>query len=196
MPDPMIPASDEAIIERIVGGDVNAFEMLVDRHKQYVFSLVRRHVPALSVEDTAQDAFIRIYRALPDFSRQSSVKHWMTTITLRTCCDLLRNKYRSRETPMSALANDDQTSLEKKMSEQAKAAWDENQDPNETRALLDWALARLTPENRLVMELIYFEGNSTREAADLLGWSLANVKIRLFRSRKQLNTLLKNVLKE
>ena len=97
---------------------------------------------------------------------------------------------------MSALANDDQTSLEKKMSEQAKAAWDENQDPNETRALLDWAPARLTPENRLVMELIYFEGNSTREAADLLGWSLANVKIRLFRSRKQLNTLLKNVLKE
>jgi RNA polymerase sigma-70 factor (ECF subfamily) len=58
--------------------------------------------------------------------------------------------------------------------------------------VLKYALNKLSPEDRMVIELVYLEGLSGKEAAELLGWSLANVKVRLFRSRKKLQKLLEN----
>jgi len=52
-------------------------------------------------------------------------------------------------------------------------------------------LAKLRAEDRMVIELVYFEGLSVKEAAKLLGWSVANVKIRSFRARKKLEKTLK-----
>ncbi len=60
----------------------------------------------------------------------------------------------------------------------------------EAREILDWALDRLSAEDRMVLELVYLEGLSVKEAAGQLGWSTANVKVRLFRSRKKLYSLL------
>jgi RNA polymerase sigma-70 factor, ECF subfamily len=61
--------------------------------------------------------------------------------------------------------------------------------------MLDWAMDRLSPEDRMVVELIYLEGLSGKEAADLLGWSVANVKVRAFRSRNKLRKLLSETIK-
>jgi RNA polymerase sigma-70 factor (ECF subfamily) len=61
--------------------------------------------------------------------------------------------------------------------------------------LLDWALAKLSPEDRMVIELVYLEELSVKEAADLLGWSAANVKVRSFRSRKKLHSLISGLIK-
>ena len=55
---------------------------------------------------------------------------------------------------------------------------------------MDWALDQLTAKDRMVLELVYLEGLSGKEAAGLLGWSVANVKARSFRSRKKLQKLL------
>jgi len=173
---------------------VNAFEILLDKYKKYVFTIVARHVPEAYIEDTVQDVFIRVYKALPGFNQQSSFKHWMTSIAVRTCYDLLRKKYRSKEIINSSLAGNDQDAFEKKLFDQAKTAYYRNHNLNETKEMLAWALARLTPENKMLIELIYFEGYSNKEAAELLGWSVANVKIRSFRSRKQLNTILKRLI--
>ncbi len=194
MPSSTHKIIDSDIIHRIIGGDINAFEIILEKYKKYVFTIVQRRIPEAYVEDTVQDVFIRIYKALPGFDNRSSFKHWMTSITIRTCYDLLRKKYRSKEITISALAGNDQEAFENKLSEQAKAAYFGNQNLNETKELLKGALSRLTPENKILIELIYFEGYSTKEAADLLGWSVANVKIRSFRCRKQLNTLLKQLI--
>ena len=64
----------------------------------------------------------------------------------------------------------------------------------EAGEVLEWALERLSPEDRTVLELIYLEGFSGKEVALQLGWSVANVKIRSFRSRRKLEKLLRNVL--
>lgn len=194
MPDSTRETTDSDIVRRVVDGEVNAFEIILEKYKIYIFSLVQRHVPAQQIEDTVQDIFIKIYRALPGFNHQSRFKHWMTSIAIRTCYDVLRKKYRSREVIISALAKNDQETFEKKLSEQAKAAYYGNDAVNETKEMLAWALARLTPENKMLIELIYLEGYSTKEAADLLGWSVANVKIRSYRCRKQLNTILKKLI--
>ena len=63
-------------------------------------------------------------------------------------------------------------------------------EQQEAREVLDWALNKLSAEDRMVIELVYLEGLSGKEAAELLGWSVTNVKVRSFRSRKKLQKLL------
>jgi RNA polymerase sigma-70 factor (ECF subfamily) len=55
--------------------------------------------------------------------------------------------------------------------------------------VLDWALGQLSPENRLVLSLVHLEGRTVREAADLLGWSMINVKVRCHRARQKLRSI-------
>ncbi|NIO03758.1 MAG: sigma-70 family RNA polymerase sigma factor [Proteobacteria bacterium] len=72
----------------------------------------------------------------------------------------------------------------------SRQSFDDKDSQKKARELLDWALDRLSPEDRLVLELVYLEGLSGREAADLLGWSVANVKVRSLRARSKLPNLL------
>ena len=65
---------------------------------------------------------------------------------------------------------------------------------NEARELLDRALEKLAPADRMVLELVYLEGLALKEVAALTGWSLANVKVRAFRSRTRLKNILGDVL--
>jgi RNA polymerase sigma-70 factor (ECF subfamily) len=58
---------------------------------------------------------------------------------------------------------------------------------------LQWALGRLSPENRLVVTLVHLDGHSIREAAALLGWSMINVKVRAHRARRALRNILEEL---
>ena len=194
MPDETQTTRDTDTIRRILAGDVNAFEIIIDNYKNFIFSIVQRHVPPHWVEDTAQEAFIRIYKALPGLDHESRFKQWMASITIRTCYDTLRTHYRSREISMTALAGDGEHAVENRLTEQARAAFRNDCNVNETKAMLSRALDQLTPENRILIELIYLEGYSIKEAASILGWSTANVKIRAYRSRQQMNKILKHHL--
>jgi RNA polymerase sigma-70 factor, ECF subfamily len=62
--------------------------------------------------------------------------------------------------------------------------------------LLQRALAQLSPENRMVVDLVHLEGHSVREASELLGWTVVNVKVRAHRARQQLRKILDTLLKD
>ena len=96
---------------------------------------------------------------------------------------------------MSSLGEKHQTWLEEVISEGSGQSLEEKGSQQEAREILDWALGKLSVEDRMVLELIYLEGLSGKEAADLLGWSLANVKVRSFRSRRKLQGLLTGLVK-
>jgi RNA polymerase sigma-70 factor (ECF subfamily) len=66
----------------------------------------------------------------------------------------------------------------------------------ETRDLLQKALAHLSPENRMVVTLVHLEGYSVREAAELLGWTVVNVKVRAHRARQQLRNILEPLIED
>ena len=186
--------SDAEIVRQVVEGDVNAFEHLLRRHEKVVSSIARRHVPPEQVEDTIQDVFIRAYRALPGFSGKGPFKQWLAGISVRACYDFWRKRYRSREVPMSDLGQRHQAWLEEVLSGEADDARAEDDFRKEAAELLDRALSRLSAEERMVIELVYLEGHSGKEAATLLGWSLANVKVRSFRARRKLEKLLRGVV--
>jgi len=182
--------NDNEIICRVIEGDVNAFEHLLTKYKNYVFKIVNKHIPYDQVEEIAQDVFIRTYQSLPSFKGKSSFRQWLSKITVRTCYDFWRKSYRNREVPMSSLSEKQQNWLENVISDQSESSFYEHGRQNEAKEVLDYALDRLSPEERMILELIYLEGLSIKEAADLLGWSLANVKVRAFRSRKKLHKIM------
>jgi RNA polymerase sigma-70 factor (ECF subfamily) len=186
--------SDAEIIRRIIDGDVNSFEHLLKRYQDYVLRIVTKHIPYNEVEEMAQEVFVKTYQALPGFKEQGSFKQWLSAITVRTCYDFWRKRYRSRELPMSGLSERHRDWLEKTLSNQSDKSFYEKAREKEARELLDWALSKLSARDRMIIELVYFEGLSVKEAAGLLGWGVSNVKVRSFRSRKKLKTLLKGVI--
>jgi RNA polymerase sigma-70 factor (ECF subfamily) len=186
--------SDAEIVRQVLDGYVNAFESLLTRYKELVLKIVKKHVPYSDVEETTQDVFVRVYKSLSNFKGKGDFKHWLSSITVRTCYDYWRKSYRSREVPMSSLTEKHQKWLEEVISEQSEQSLYDKGLQQEAKELLNWALGKLSAEDRMVLELMYLEGLSGKEAADLLGWSIANVKVRSFRSRKKLQRLLTRVM--
>jgi RNA polymerase sigma-70 factor (ECF subfamily) len=182
--------SDSEIIHRIIDGDVNSFEYLLKRYQDHVLRIVTKHIPYNEVEETAHNVFVRAYQALPGFKEQGSFKQWLSAITVRTCYDFWRKQYRSRELPMSDLSERHRDWLEKTLSSESDLSFSEESRAKEAGELLDWALSKLSAKDRMVLELVYLEGLSVREAADLLALSVSNVKVRSFRSRKKLEKIL------
>jgi len=186
--------SDAEIIRRIIDGDVNSFEHLLKRYQNYVLRIVTKHIPYNEVEEMSQEVFVRAYQALPGFKQEGSFRQWLSAIAVRTCYDFWRKRYRSRELPMSDLSENHQGWLEHTLSNQSDKSFHEKGREKEAKELLDWALSKLSARDRMVIELVYLEGLSVKEAAGLLGWSVSNVKVRSFRSRKKLRTLLTGVI--
>jgi len=158
-----------------------------------VLTIVKKHVPEDVVEETAQEAFVRAYQSLPTFKGTGHLSQWLSSIAVRTCYDYWRKAYRSREIPMSALNEKHAQWLEEVISQMPEEAPDERELQMEAREILNWALEKLSAGDRMVLELVYLEERSVQEAAELLGWSKANVKARSFRARMKLGKLLSKV---
>lgn len=182
--------SDGDIVRRVIDGEINAFESLLLRYKDNVLEVVKKHVPYNEVEEIAHDVFVRAYQSLPTFKERSSFRQWLSSIAVRACYDFWRKRYRSRELPMSSLTEEHREWLEKVVSNRSGQSFDDKASQKEARELLNWALDRLSPGDRMVLELVYLEGLSGKETADLLGWSVANVKVRSLRARRKLRNLL------
>ena len=182
---------DDLVVEQVLDGRTNAFETLVARYENYVFHLVRSHVPTADVEDTAQEAFLRAYRSLATYKgKGKGFRAWLASVTIRTCYDYWRKSYRNKEVPLSHLTEDHEKWLETILADSSVRRLEDEEDASRARELLEAGLARLSPEDRMVLELVYLQGKTGREAAELLGWSTANVKVRSFRARKKLEAFL------
>ena len=181
-------SDDAEIIDRVLQGDTDRFAELIARHRQHVLKIVNGHVPADRVAEVAHDVFIRAYRSLSRFSGQAPFEHWLSRLAVRTCYDFWRASRRA-DVPVSALTKDQAGWLDRALAAESDEQFREQAERRESLEVLDWALARLSAENRMVLTLVYLDGRSVREAADLLGWSIVNVKVRCHRARQALRTL-------
>jgi RNA polymerase sigma-70 factor (ECF subfamily) len=75
------------------------------------------------------------------------------------------------------------------ISDQSQHSFYDSETQKEAKEVLEWALNILSPEDKIVLELIYFQELSGKEAAELLGWSVPKVNMRLLRARKKLKKL-------
>jgi len=190
MQDDKIQPEDAEIVSQVLEGNVNAFETLLERYKETLLGIVKRHVPYQEVEEVAQEASVRIYQALPGFKGKGRFRQWISAITVRTCYDFWRKAYRDREVPMSTLTERHRKWLEEALLDESEQTFYGNGAAQDAEEILDWALGQLSAKDRMILELVYLEGLSGKEAAELLGWSVANVKVRSYRSRKKLEKVL------
>jgi RNA polymerase sigma-70 factor (ECF subfamily) len=193
MQNPAIGFDDKVAIRKVLDGDVNAFELLVEKYQGHVFSIVRRHAPAAQSDEIAHDVFVRAYQGLAGFSGKSGFRQWLSGIAVRACYDFWRRKYRRREVPISELSDAHREWIENIASDDSDNAHEIRGRQREASEILEAALSMVSAEDRMVIELIYLEGRSHKEAAVLLGWSLANIKVRAFRSKKKLQKILFNL---
>jgi RNA polymerase sigma-70 factor (ECF subfamily) len=185
--------TDLEIIGEVLDGDTNRFEVLIDRHREHVFRIVGRRVPREDVEEIAHDVFVRAWTSLPSFRGESPFPYWLSKIAVRACHDYWRARYRSKEAPMSSLGKDHADWLESTMAGESGASFDSSESRIIARDLMMRALAQLSPADRAVVELVHLEERPVKEAADMLGWSTANVKVRAHRSRKKLKKILEKM---
>lgn len=183
---------DLAIAQQVLAGDTQAFEHLVHRHKDHVARIVAGKVPAQAAEEVAQDAFVRAFTSLSSWRSDAPFQHWLARITVRACHDYWRREYRNRETPASALGEVGRDWLAGVESGGDFSGRPINDlDAYEAKQVLDWALDRLSPSDRMVLTLTYLEEKSVRETAELMGITRANVKVRAHRARRKLAVLLR-----
>ena len=183
-------SGDLQIINRVLQGEVECFAELIDRYQQHVTKIVNRHVPSDHVAEVAHDVFVRAFSGLAGFSTEVPFEHWLSGIAVRTCYDFWRARSRE-DMPVSAFTAEHEAWIDQVLADASDARFQEQVRRQETTDILQRALQRLSPENRLVLTLVHLEGHSVREAAQLLGWSVVNVKVRAHRARHALRRLLR-----
>lgn len=188
------PIDDAQLVERIVAGDLNLYSELVARYSALVTSIAARHVPRENVAEVAHEAFLQGYQSLAALRARDDFKSWIARITVRRCYDFWRARRRCREIPISALSGEQNNTIEAAICDRARREFADSSRLQAARRLLACLLDQLSPEDRMVVELVHIEERSTAEAADLLGWSRANVKVRAFRARRRMRSLLKGVI--
>jgi len=183
--DELAGARDRALVERAVGGDLDAFNQLVALYQDYLFSIVVRVVNDRdSAADAVQEAFFSCYRNIHRF-RGDSFKSWLTRIALNAATDILRYRKRRPADPYPEWEDD---------SWQPPAGEDASPEREtlrrNTAAILSQALAQITPDQRAAIVLYDVEGYDYQEIADMTHVSLGTVKSRIHRGRLALRELL------
>jgi RNA polymerase sigma-70 factor (ECF subfamily) len=183
------------LVRRIKQGETERFAELIDRYQDHVGRIVGRRVPADRVHELVHEVFVKAYVNLAQFSESAPFGNWLAGIAVRTCYDFWRARNRE-ELPVSALSDEHQRWIEQTLSSHSDREFRDQTAQKEASEVLEWALGQLSPENRAVLTLVHLDGYSVREAAQLLGWSVVNVKVRAHRARQALRVLLRHTLSE
>ena len=185
--------TDAELIAAVRDGDSASFEPLIRKYQPRVFATARRYARRESeVEDIVQEVFIKAFQKLNGFRGEAPFEHWLMRLAVRTCYDFLRGHQRNRETAFSELTEPEADWLERFVVQPDEAA----EMAEAARQLVDKVLSRLPAEARMVITLLEIEGRPVKEIAALTGWSAPLVKVRAFRARAKMRTILKNISKD
>ena len=183
-------------VRRVLNGDVDAFAVVVNAYQRLVAADLSRRLPPQDVQEVAQDAFVRAFRALPAFRGEAPVRIWLLRIARRAAMDFWRKKYRRRIRLFSDLDDAEQVGLEAFRQERLAEQQTDRDSLADARERLEAALARLSPDDRAVITLVELDECSMEEAARRLGCGLSAVKVRAFRARRRLKGILQKLMPE
>jgi RNA polymerase sigma-70 factor, ECF subfamily len=185
------PETEMHLVESLQAGDEAAYEELIERFQQPVYSLVQRLIdnPA-DANDVTQDVFLKVFRNISQFRGQSTLKTWIYRIAVNEGHNRRRWFGRHRKPEVGLENNDDSgRSYVDCLSDSARSPFDLVLN-EERRAAIELCLANLNPVFRSAVVLRDIEDFSYEEIADLLSVSLGTVKSRILRGREALRLSL------
>jgi RNA polymerase sigma-70 factor (ECF subfamily) len=187
-PGPSEPADsdttdDRELMRRHVGGDPEAFGVLVARHRDRLWAVALRTLgDREEAADAVQDALISAYRRADSYRGDAAVTTWLHRIVVNACLDRVR---RRKARPTQPLPDREEADLGEPAGDPAEST--------ERRSLIMAALAQLSEDHRRAVVLVDMEGYSVDEAAHLLGCPVGTVKSRCARGRARLVPLLREL---
>ena len=179
--------TDEELVARSRGGDLDSFNQLVVRWERPIYALAYRVIGREEeARDVAQETFLRAYRALGGFKGQAKFSSWLYRITLNLCRDWIR---RERRTPVSQ-APEGIDIIELAGETEPSESIEDLVSRRELGRAVAKAMALLPEEQRTAIILKEYHGLTFQEIADMLECPLSTVKTRLYQGltvlRKQL----------
>ncbi len=171
--------TDEQLIDRVRQGHSDAYRVLVERHKSYIYTLVYRMVPHKeTAEDLTQEVFVKLFRSLAHFRGDAKFTTWLYRMTTNLVTDFRRSQKRK---PYEALLD--------KMK-----GWftDAREQPEEMAMLKDEQermqalLSELPDKYRLIMYLFHYKQLSYQEMSEVTGLPMKTLETRLYRGKAML----------
>lgn len=177
--------ADRALAKLACSGDREAFRTIVESNKQRMFTVARSVLedPALA-EDVVQEAFIKAYRALPDFKGQARLSTWLHRITYLTAIDMQRQRSRHLRLATDGLE-------EESVADSHHSARSEDElESRELQSRIDLALTNLSEFEQTVFTLRHMQNFKLREIAHVLDRSEGTIKNILFRAIRKMRDQL------
>ena len=186
-------ATDQQLVARAQKGDTRAFDLLVLKYQHRIFGLIGRYISDTDeVQDVAQEAFIKAYRALPRFRGDSALYTWLYRIAINTAKNYLVS--RSRRPPGSDVDHEDAEHYE------SGGGLHEIETPEnalfgaELKAVVEKAIGALPDDLRTAVTLREFDGLSYEDIADIMDCPVGTVRSRIFRAREAIDARVKEQL--
>ena len=169
--------TDEELVARSRGGDVDSFNQLILRWERPIYALAYRVIGREDdARDVCQEAFLRAFRALPGFKGQAKFSSWLYRITLNLCRDWIR---RHRRAPVSQMP-EGVDPLEVASEQGPAESIEDLAARKELTEVVEKAMRLLPDDQRTAIILKEYHGMTFQEIADLQGCPLSTVKTRLY----------------
>jgi RNA polymerase sigma-70 factor, ECF subfamily len=178
-------------IARVIAGEANAFEAIVQEYKEFVAIIVARYVPEANIVEVSQDTFVEAFRSLKKLRATREFRSWLQTIATRRCYDFWRKRYSERTESLDALTEEQKNWIVSQSAENQPSTPEESFDRKVAHETLTAALAMLEPTDRMILQLVHLEERSSSEISKLLSCSIATIKVRAFRARRALREVLR-----
>ena len=173
--------SDEMLLDGIAKADRHAMHVLYSRHNVRVYRFVLRMVRDTTMaEDLVSQVFLDVWRTASQFEGRSQVSTWLLSIARFKALTALRQRKHEDIDQEDVLEIADEADTP-----------EASLDRNNTSAILRACIAKLSPDHREIINLVYYHEKSVEEAGEIIGIPQSTVKTRMFYARKQLADLLK-----
>ena len=183
---------DNDIIEKVLGGDIDMFEQLVERYQGRVFGIVSKRIPGDGWGEVAQEVFLNGFRSLASFDTSRPFENWIATIAVRRCHDYWRSHAKRGVLEIESRGE----LLEVASAAASLEEFERQTKRDEMLSILREAMDKLRPDERELLDMIYLEGMKLKNVAEELGLSLSNVKVKAMRTREKLRAVLGGILKD
>ena len=184
---------DQSLVERVQKGDKSAFDLLVRKYQHKVVKLISRYVrdPEEAL-DVSQEAFIKAYRALPNFRGDSAFYTWMYRIAINTAKNYLVAQ--GRRLPTVDIGAQDAEQFEGPNTLKDYATPEQLLQRDEIQQTVFSAIEKLPEDLKTAITLREIEGLSYEEIAEAMSCPVGTVRSRIFRAREAIDKSLKPLL--
>lgn len=185
--------TDQYLVERVQDGDKQAFDILVKKYQHRIVALVSRFLKdSADVQDVTQEAFIKAYRALPNFRGDSAFYTWLYRIAVNTAKNHLVSL--GRRPPSVDLDVSDAEQFEGNLALKEQATPERLLLKDEIQRVVSETIEGLPEDLRTAITLRELEGMSYEEIAEVMGCPVGTVRSRIFRARETIQVKLKTLL--